>query len=83
MPMIKLPFSLNGFAPPVGTLLPGIEPLVVIESNADTNSVVLTTADNRDFMAANMREPRQVHSVYEYSLILRRRTVFGMAKVMG
>lgn len=80
---------LNGIAPPVGTLLPGIEPLVVEESFYSDHPdwyqprCTLRLATNHDFMNANLRAPREVHSVYEHSLIPRRMTVFGMARVIG
>lgn len=72
---------LNGIDPPIGTLLPGVEPLVVIA--VDNQGVELRAATNADFMQANMRKPAEVHSVYEHSLIPRRSTPFGMARVMG
>lgn len=98
---------LNGIDPPIGTLLPGIEPLVVTgytsdshyESEDDTfmcvcgnewlcpdwymGGVELRAATNADFMQANLRKPAEVHSVYEHNLIPPRRTVFGLARVMG
>lgn len=80
---------LNGIDPPIGTLLPGIEPLVVTnyvyESWLDVAGfgVELYAATNADFMQANLRDPAEVHSVYEHNLIPPRRTVFGLVRVMG
>lgn len=72
---------LNGMFPPVGTLLPGIEPYVV-RAHTDTG-VELITAQTRHYLMANSRKPAEVHSVYEHNLIPPRRTVFGLARVMG
>jgi len=72
---------LNGITPPVGTLLPGIEPVVVMQ--VIDNGVWLRKATSPDFELAGRRMPRQVHSVYEHKLIPRRMTVFGLARVMG
>lgn len=99
---------LNGIDPPIGTLLPGVEPLVVTGYTSDNHyeiddvsgyycicgaewlcpgwymdGVELRVATNADFMAANLRKPAEVHSVYEHNLIPIRRTPFGLARVMG
>lgn len=98
---------LNGIDPPIGTLLPGLEPLVVTgytsedhweEDSSDglcncgnewicpgwyMDGVKLRLATSPDYMVVNTREPKEVHSVYEHSLILPRHTPFGPARVMG
>lgn len=73
--------KLNGIKPPIGTLLRGMEPLVVSEHTE--TGVRLRLAQSPDFMAANMREPREVHSVYEHHLIPQRWSVFGPIRAMG
>jgi len=72
---------LNGITPPVGTLLSGIEPLVVTET--DGHGAVLRLATTNDYMAANLRKPAEIHSVYEHHLIPPRQSIFGLIRVMG
>lgn len=72
---------MNGVLPPVGTLLPGLEPMVV-DSGGEAG-VTVRLATNTDFMAANTRQPAEVHSVYEHHLIVPRRSPFGPLRVMS
>lgn len=72
---------LNGIQPPVGTLVRGMEPLVV--TAVDEAGCTLRLATTKDYAAANTREPREIHSVYEHMLLMQQPSPFGRIRRMG
>ncbi len=77
---------LNGITPPVGTIMPGslrtmMQPLVV--EAVDKNGVDLRVATQTDYKLLAGRNPMRVNSVYEFRMIRRHNSPFGLIREMG